>query len=107
MFAEVDSENFDNEIVRSDKPVLIDFWGPRCGPCLALMPKVADLGEKYADVIKIAKIDASKNRRLCMNLRVNALPTFLLYNDGVEVDRLSGSTVNINNVEALIKKLSK
>ncbi len=102
---ELSGDNFEPEVVQSDKPVVIDFWGPQCGPCLALMPYVERLEEKYGDKIKILKIDASKNRRLCLNLRVLGLPTFLFYKGGKEVNRLSGGSIKIEDIEDEIKKL--
>ena len=74
MALEVNADTFEKEVVQSEVPVLVDFWGPRCGPCLALMPHVETLGGKYGKKVKITKIDASKNRRLCLSLKVLGLP---------------------------------
>ena len=101
---EINSDNFEQEVLHSSEPVLIDFWGPECGPCLALMPKVEALTERYGDKVKITKIEAPKNRRLCLTLKVLSLPTFLFYKNGEEVDRLSGD-VTIQSIEACLKKL--
>ncbi len=101
---EITSENFEQEVVRSSQPVMIDFWGPQCGPCLALMPKVETLAERHGEGIKLAKVEAPKNRRLCLNLRVMSLPTFLFYKDGREVDRLTGN-VTIEGIENSLNKL--
>jgi thioredoxin 1 len=90
MLKEVTKDNFDQEVVQSQQPVLVDFWGPRCGPCLALMPYVEELASDYEKVLKMVKVDASQNRRLCLNLKVMNLPTYLLFKDGKEVDRLAG-----------------
>jgi thioredoxin 1 len=105
MGIEVNSETFEKEVVRSEVPVLVDFWGPQCVPCLALMPKVEGLAEKYAEKLKITKVDASKNRRLCLNLKVFGLPTFLFYKNGKEVDRLTGNTLKIEEIEKAVKKI--
>ena len=101
---ELTGETFEDEVVRSSQPVLIDFWGPQCGPCLALMPRVEELGRKYEDKLKVVKVEAPKNRRLCLNLRVMSLPTFLIYKDGKEVERLSGQ-VTIHSIEDALKKI--
>ncbi|MGD8228847.1 MAG: thioredoxin domain-containing protein [Desulfobacteraceae bacterium] len=90
MLKEVNKDNFDQEVVQSQQPVLVDFWGPRCGPCLALMPCVEEMASEHVNVLKVVKVDASQNRRLCLNLRVMNLPTYLLFKDGKEVDRLAG-----------------
>lgn len=101
---EVNKDNFETEVIQADKPVLIDIWGPSCQPCLALMPKVEELEKKYSDQIKFLKLNSAQNRRLCIDLRVIGLPSFLMFKDGQEIDRLGGKEVNIDSVEELIKK---
>ena len=105
MAIEVNADTFEKEVVQSDTPVVVDFWGPQCAPCLALMPGVEALAEKYGEKVKISKVDSSKNRRFCMTLKVLGLPTFLVYKDGKEVDRLSGNDLKIEDIEAAIKKV--
>lgn len=100
---EISSDSFEQEVLRSSQPVLVDFWGPQCGPCLALMPKVEALTEQYGDKVKITKVEAPKNRRLCLNLKVMSLPTFLFFKDGREVDRLSGE-ITIQSIEECLRK---
>ena len=90
MIGEVTRDNFDQEVVESRLPVLVDFWGPRCTNCLALMPDVETMASEYSNVLKVVKVDASQNRRLCLNLRVLSLPTYLIFKDGKEVERLVG-----------------
>jgi thioredoxin 1 len=99
MAIDLSSDIFDDEVVKSAVPVLVDFWGPKCAPCLALMPQVESLETKYGASFKITKVDASKNRRMCLNLKVLGLPTFLIYKDGKEVARLTGDAVTIQQIE--------
>lgn len=101
---EINSDSFEQEVLRSSQPVLLDFWGPRCGPCLALMPKVEALSERYGEKVKLARIEAPGNRRLCLTLKVLSLPTFLFFKNGKEVGRLSGD-VTIQSVEECLKKM--
>ena len=101
---EVNTENFEQEVVRAPEPVLVDFWGPQCGPCLALMPQVQALSEKYQGRVKMAKVEAPKSRRLCLNLKVMGLPTFLFYRNGREINRLTG-TITIQSIEESLKKM--
>ncbi len=75
----------------ADGVVLVDFWGPRCAPCLALMPAVEQLEERLAGRIRLVKVNANENRQICRDLKVFGLPTFVLYRDGEEVKRLTGS----------------
>jgi len=105
MAIEVNGETFEKEVLQADRLVLVDFWGPRCAPCLALAPRVEELEEKYKDNLKLTKVDASKNRRLCLNLKVIGLPTFLFYRDGKEVKRLGGGELSIRDIEESFKKL--
>jgi thioredoxin 1 len=105
MAIEVSADTFEKEVVQSEVPVLVDFWGPQCTPCLALMPHVEGLAEKYGEKVKISKVDASKNRRLCLTLRVMGLPTFLLYKDGKEVHRLTGADLKMADIEAAVDKI--
>ena len=101
---EINSDSFEREVLHSSMPVLVDFWGPQCGPCLALMPKVEALTERYGDKVRITKVEAPKNRRLCLNLKVMSLPTFLFFKNGKEVDRLSGD-ITIQSIEECLKKI--
>lgn len=70
--------------------VLVDFWGPRCQPCIGLMPAVEALEVRYAGRLRVVKVNASENRQLCRNLRVIGLPTYLFFREDTEVERLVG-----------------
>ena len=88
--SEATRENFDG-LVESGT-TLVDVWGPECRPCLALKPHVEKLAEARDD-IGVVMLEAPKARRVCIRLKVHALPTFLLMHDGEEVARLSASTI--------------
>jgi thioredoxin 1 len=88
----------------ADGNVLVDFWGPRCQPCLALMPAVEALEHEYGDRLRLVKVNAPEARQVCRDLRVLGLPTYLLYRDGVEVDRLTGDPSKAD-IEAAVKSL--
>jgi thioredoxin 1 len=103
---DVTTDTFEQEVLKSAIPVLVDFWGPACGPCLALMPQVEKLLSGNEDKIKLTMVDASKNRRLCLNLRVLGLPTFLLYQDGQEVVRLTGQDLRIEQIAEAVRKVA-
>ena len=105
MAIELSSEIFEAEVVKSSLPVLVDFWGPKCSSCLALMPSVEKLEEKYQGRFKITKVDASKNRRLCIGVKVLGLPTFLIYKDGKEMARLNGEALTIGEIETAMEKV--
>ena len=74
----------------SEGSVLVDFWGPRCQPCLQMMPTIAKLEEEAGGSVRVVKVNAGENRQVCRDLRVFGLPTYVLMRDGVELERLSG-----------------
>ena len=89
--SEATRENFDDLV--GSGTTLVDVWGPDCRPCLALMPHVEKLAEAHDD-LTVVKLEAPKARRVCIRLKVHALPTFLLMQDGEEVSRLSASMIS-------------
>jgi thioredoxin 1 len=86
--AEATRENF-HELV-AEGLVMIDVWGPDCKPCLALLPHVERIAAERPE-LRVVKLEAPKARRVCIELRVHGLPTFLLMRDGEEISRLSAS----------------
>ena len=102
MAVELDRDNYEAEVNEPGKVVLVDFWGPKCGPCLALMPSVDALEKEYGDKIKVAKLNSNGNRMLCAKLRVMGLPTFIIYKDGAEIKRLSGENLTITEIKAAL-----
>jgi thioredoxin 1 len=88
---EITKENFEQEVKQSDLPVLLDFWGPKCVPCLGLMPTVEELSQVYAGKLKFCKLNTAENRRLAIQLKVMSLPTFQFYKNGEVVGELQGS----------------
>ena len=102
---EIDKDNFESEVTGSATPVVLDFWGPQCGPCLALMTDVEKLAESYGDKLKICKVNVAGNRRLCIGLKVMSVPTFLFYKGGECVDRLAGDEVSLEAIKAKADQL--
>lgn len=96
----VDKENFEAEVLNSHMPVIVDLWGPLCGPCLALMPQVEELAGQYEGKVKFCKLNVAENRRLAISLKVMAVPTILFYKGGQNVQRLSGDQVSLEAVRA-------
>jgi thioredoxin 1 len=101
----ITSETFDSEVRESSTPVLLDFWGPRCIPCIQLDPFVESLRNEVDGQVKVAKIIAPENRKLCAELKVAGLPTFLAFKDGNEVDRLTGN-VSRDQLKELVARLT-
>lgn len=88
---EVTKENWPELI--AEGVTLVDVWGPSCAPCLAMMPDVERLADERTADMKVVKLEAPKNRRLCMEYKIMGLPAFLLFQNGTEVDRLDGTDV--------------
>ena len=90
---EVTGETFAQEVLASDRPVLVDFWGPRCQPCLALMPAIEALAAEYAASLKVVKVNANArpNWELCRTHGVMGLPAYLFFSQGKEIRRITSA----------------
>ena len=86
----VSDETFRDEVLSSDKPVLVDFTSTTCAPCQRLLPVLTDVQTRYPDDIKIAVADVAKNRQIAAKLGVRSTPTLVLFRDGEELGRTSG-----------------
>ena len=104
---ELTKENFDVEVKESALPVLVDFWGPKCGPCMALLPNVHTMADEYEGKVKFCSVDVSENRRVAIANKVMGLPTFLFWKDGAEVTRISGGDVTLEKIKEKVEALLK
>ena len=103
----VTSETYARDVVAASRelPVLVDVWGPQCGPCIKMMPMVERRAEEHAEAVRLVKLDSSQNRRLCVNLGVMGLPTFLIYRDGQEVQRLTGDSCTPAAIRQVVSEI--
>jgi thioredoxin 1 len=85
----ITKENFEKEVLKSDKPVLIDFWAPWCGPCKMMGPVFEELSSEMTD-LKFVKIDTQDNQELAQQFQIQGIPTVSLVFGNKEVDRFSG-----------------
>lgn len=106
---EVNKDNFDAEVINyTEKPVFVDFWGNKCERCIALMPDVHKLEEKYGDKIKFTSLNTSENRRLAIAQKVLGLPTMIMYVNGEKAETLTPDKIDtINDIEELVKRFYK
>ena len=87
----VSDTSFDGDILKSDKPVLVDFWAPWCGPCRSVAPIVDDLATEYKDKLKVAKINVDESSQVAMKYQVTSIPTFIVFKNGQVADRVLGA----------------
>jgi thioredoxin 1 len=88
---EVTDVNFKDEVLNSDKPVLVDFWAEWCGPCKMIAPTVAELAKEYDGRFKIAKLDVDANYQTAGSYGVRSIPTLLIFKSGRVVDQIVGA----------------
>jgi len=100
---EITDANFQDEVIRSDVPVMVDFWAPWCGPCRMLGPIVEELAEEFKGRVKVGKLNTDENQEVAAGLRVAAIPTVLFFKQGKLVDR----AVGVNPKDALRRQMDR
>jgi len=104
MYINIDTNNFE-EVVNTDKPVLLDFWAPWCGPCRMIAPIIEELGDDFKDSAVIAKINVDENQELAAKFQVRAIPTIILLKDKEVVEVLVGAQSKATLEEKINKLL--
>ena len=95
------SENFEEEVLKSDVPVLVDMFATLCGPCKMMAPVVAQLAEEYKGSVKVGKLDIDQNVDIVAQYKIMSVPTFLVIKDGEVVKKLIGAVSKEELVEAI------
>ncbi len=101
---QVTDDSFDDEIINSDIPAMVDFWAEWCGPCKMVGPIVEELAQEYNGKIKIAKMDVDKNRETPVRFGIRNIPTLILFKGGNVVKTIVGAQTK-KNLDEELKKL--
>ncbi|WP_430811536.1 MULTISPECIES: thioredoxin [unclassified Carboxylicivirga] len=105
MLIEVTDANFEETVLKSDKPVLVDFWAEWCGPCRMVTPIVKELAEEYGDKAVITKMDVDSNPGTSVKFGIRNIPTILFFKNGEVVDKQVGAvpkTILASKLDALM-----
>ncbi len=102
---EVTDSTFEQEVLQSHQPVLVDFWADWCGPCHAIAPVVEELAGEYEGQLKVLKLDVDQNPRTASAYRVQSIPTLLVFKDGKPAERIVGAvpkTVIVDRLHSMV-----
>ena len=102
---ELTKENFDAEVLECKGVVYVDFWSPKCEPCLGLLPEVEAFAEKNAGRAKFCKLDTAGNKRLAIAQKVMGIPAFVFYKDGEKVFTFNKDEIEMGAVQAKLDEL--
>ncbi|OGM10661.1 thioredoxin [Candidatus Woesebacteria bacterium RBG_13_34_9] len=100
----ITDSDFEEKVLKSNLPVLVDFWAPWCGPCKMAEPAIEELSEDYKDKLVVAKLNVDENKISSEKYEIMSIPTTVLFKDGQEIDRDMGFSGK-QEIEELIKKV--
>jgi len=100
---ELTDSNFESEVIKSDKPVVVDFWAEWCMPCRMLAPTIDDLAREFGGKVKVGKVDTDSNRDVSVKYNISAIPTVMIFKDGQIVRKFVGVTQKKEFVSELQK----
>jgi len=103
--AVTDSE-FDNEVIKSGTPVLVDFWAEWCGPCRAIAPKLEEIAQELGPQVKIMKLDVDNNQSTAAQYGIRSIPTMIMFKGGKPVEQIMGNHPKESIVDLIKRHLS-
>lgn len=103
MALEITDKNFEEEVIKSDKPALVDFWAPWCGPCQIMGPIIDELSKEMGDKMKIGKVNVDENSAVASRLGIMSIPTIVIFKDGKAIRNLIG----VQSIDTLKEELEK
>lgn len=90
MAVKLTDENFDNEVIKSSIPVLVDFWAEWCGPCKMIMPIIDELAKEFSNKVKFGKLDVDDSPNTAAKFGIRSIPTIMIFKDGKVMDQMIG-----------------
>ena len=99
----ITKNNFENEVLKSDKPVLIDFWASWCGPCRMLSPIISEIAEEYGEKVKVCKVNVDEEMDLAAAFRVSGIPMLVVMKDG----QVTNTAVGVRPKEQIIRMIGE
>jgi len=102
----VTQANWEQEVIKSSSPVMVDFWAVWCGPCQAIAPTIEELSAEYAGKLKVCKLNTDENQDLASQYQIMGIPTLLFIKDGKPVDKIVGAASKKNIKEKIDRFLA-
>lgn len=99
----VTDATFEQEVIKSDKPVIVDFWAVWCGPCQMMNPVIEEIANEFAEKVKVCKLNTDENVKTAALYRISAIPTLLFFKAG----QLADQSIGLVNKKAIAEKLNK
>jgi thioredoxin 1 len=100
---ELNDGNFESEVLKSDKPVLVDFWAPWCGPCRMVGPVVEEIAKDYEGKLKVGKLNVDDNSQTAVQYGIMSIPNLLFFKEGKVIDQIIGAVPKQHFVEKIDK----
>jgi thioredoxin 1 len=103
---EITDDQFEEEVIKSDRLVIVDFWAPWCGPCRAMAPVLSDLAKDRSESVKVCKVNVDEQQINAAKLGIMTIPTLIMFKNGEPVDRMMGGYPKRSIIDRVEKQLS-